>query len=548
MKYLFGLILSLFVVSYVQSQPTTRVVSSKITKVLIFQQGAQVERTAKVNLHQGLQRLEFHDLPEGLNRLGIQVMGQGDFQVVSVNHSINHLSTQGSKVLKKITDSVEIVKENLQHETMKKAVYDEKLEVLRANRVVKGDGSTLSLQGLKLAMDFFGEQTGLLIKGQYTHRKNIEELQRTLTKLEEQLRVGKLQFDRPTTTITVEVFADKPKTSALLNLLYIVQNAGWQSSYDVRVQDITSPLEFVYKAQVEQNTGEDWNEVELHFSTGNLMLTLQKPNLYPQYLEALTPRPYAVNRLMAQASTDAEYSESAENFSSTEMGKATRGRIVKSTEVKRASVPNLLVGENSINVEYRASLPYTILSGAEIRTVELTRHTLTSKYTYATVPKLDTKVFLVSEIDSWENLNLFSGTAALYLGENYVGSTFINTREIKDTLSLSLGSDANITVQRERGKNYKSKSLFGNTRTEEREWVITVKNNKQIAINLVLEDQIPISSQQGVVVEALELSGGALNSETGSVKWIMPLEPGQTKAIVLKYSVKYPKNLTFYID
>ena len=55
-------------------------------------------------------------------------------------------------------------------------------------------------------------------------------------------------------------------------------------------------------------------------------------------------------------------------------------------------------------------------------------------------------------------------------------------------------------------------------------------------------DQIPLSSDSGIEVSAVELSGGKINSQTGEVKWELNVKPEETRQLVFTYSVKYPKD------
>ena len=48
---------------------------------------------------------------------------------------------------------------------------------------------------------------------------------------------------------------------------YFTPNAWWSPYYDVRVDDINSPLKLIYKAKLAQTTGIDWKKVKLSHST-----------------------------------------------------------------------------------------------------------------------------------------------------------------------------------------------------------------------------------------------------------------------------------------
>jgi len=73
-------------------------------------------------------------------------------------------------------------------------------------------------------------------------------------------------------------------------------------------------------------------------------------------------------------------------------------------------------------------------------------------------------------------------------------------------------------------------------------------NARKVPVHLIVEDQIPVSKQKSIVVEPLELSGARLNKMTGECKWDLQLGAGDTKTVVLKFSVKYPKNSRVNVD
>jgi hypothetical protein len=68
-----------------------------------------------------------------------------------------------------------------------------------------------------------------------------------------------------------------------------------------------------------------------------------------------------------------------------------------------------------------------------------------------------------------------------------------------------------------------------------------VQNNKKQAINLVIEDQIPISQNGDIEVSTEELSGAQYDPQTGKLTWKVTLAPGETVKKQIRFNVKYPK-------
>ena len=75
-----------------------------------------------------------------------------------------------------------------------------------------------------------------------------------------------------------------------------------------------------------------------------------------------------------------------------------------------------------------------------------------------------------------------------------------------------------------------------------------MRNNKSNQINITVNDQIPVSSNSGIDVQAEELSGGKYNRQTGEVSWDLEIKPQETRQIILTYSVKYPKDKTIILE
>ena len=83
---------------------------------------------------------------------------------------------------------------------------------------------------------------------------------------------------------------------------------------------------------------------------------------------------------------------------------------------------------------------------------------------------------------------------------------------------------------------------MGSTQRANRAFMIEVCNRKTQAIDITIEDQMPVSNSSDVTVESVELFGAKLDSPTGKLTWDLELKPGENKERLLKYQVKYPKN------
>jgi uncharacterized protein (TIGR02231 family) len=203
---------------------------------------------------------------------------------------------------------------------------------------------------------------------------------------------------------------------------------------------------------------------------------------------------------------------------------------------------------NQTNFEFSITNPYSIPSDGKNLTIDFERYTLPATYEYYATPKISKDAFLLARIIDWEKYNLLEGEANIFFEDTYTGKTLLDIRYMSDTLSLSLGRDKSVIISRELQKQLTTKQFLGNKKEETKSWLISVKNNKRQDIDIVIEDQIPVTTLEEIEVLPLNLSSAKKDDETGKLTWKLNLKPSEKKDIDLKYSVKYPKFRTLVIE
>jgi uncharacterized protein (TIGR02231 family) len=139
------------------------------------------------------------------------------------------------------------------------------------------------------------------------------------------------------------------------------------------------------------------------------------------------------------------------------------------------------VGETTITFDI--AVPYTIQSDGKVQTVEIQRITAPADYKYVTLPKLTQLAYLTANISDWAKLSLQSGEATLYFENSFVGKSTLNVNQLKDTLTISLGTDNSILIKREKRKDFTSRKILGSNRTDTYSFLITARNNKSNPVN-----------------------------------------------------------------
>ena len=129
-----------------------------------------------------------------------------------------------------------------------------------------------------------------------------------------------------------------------------------------------------------------------------------------------------------------------------------------------------------------------------------------------------------------------------------MGKSLLDLREATDTLQISLGNDKQVSIKREKVKAFTTRQFIGNKKEETKAWKITVRNNKKQQINMVVYDQVPVSTLEEIKVEVDKNNGAHFNTKTGEIKWDFSLTPNSKKDFNLKYNVKYPKYRNLIIE
>lgn len=282
-NYLFTLLLFV-VVQSVFGQAKKQPITSTIEKVTVYLKGGQITRTATTKLPAGKTELVFKDISPNIDRQSIQVKGDGAFTILSVVHQVNHLEAQVRR--EEITQlEAEQGKQqdarNVQQAML--AVYQQMKTMLEKNQSVGGANTGVSTSELRQAVEYQRQQMTEVLLKELETSKSIAQLDSSLLKISKQLSALHQRKDLATSEVLVTVSA-KAATDASFELGYYVKDAGWFASYDLRVKDVSSPIDLSFKANVFQGSGEDWKDVKLTLSNGDPTLSGVAKELQPWYL------------------------------------------------------------------------------------------------------------------------------------------------------------------------------------------------------------------------------------------------------------------------
>ncbi len=510
-------------------------VESKLNEATVFLHGAQLSRTADISIPAGTSEIVITNLPTGIDQNSIQVKGKGNFMILSVNYRQDYLADASiDKEIKIMRDSLKYYKEEIDMMNAMIQVYREEESLLMANKTIGGTESGYQVSELKAAADFMRERLTEIKKNALKIGIDVEKYRARHDRINNQLSARQSKLNKYVSEIIVLVSASN-NVRGKLDLSYIFPHAGWQAVYDLRSNSVNEKFELNLKANVFQNTGEDWKDVNLTLSTGNPFESGQLKYLNPWWLSFVQPPP---------APQYNRYAESAP----VEKEQIMMDEVYLGQEVTESIAEGVTVSEAQTSIQYEINTPVSVAGDNSKQLVEIQKYNVPAEYEYFVVPKLDKDAFLVAKISGWEEYVLLPGTANLFFEGTYVGKSHVSPVNTSDTLEVSLGRDKSISVKRERKQDFTSSTLLGSRKIENVGWEINIRNNKKQNIIINVMDQIPVSTHKDIDIKAENTGNADYEEDKGILKWRFELKASGSKKLEFGYSVKYPKDKLIHLE
>jgi len=611
-------------------------IKSTVKNVTLYFSGAQVFRDASISLTKGKHFLVLEQLPQGIDKQSIQVNGMANCEVLSVKHRLEYQKQlKKDQEIKQVEEQLKAKNIAIEEAKNKINVFELEEQLLMNNSNLNKNGAGSSVAEIKEAATYYRlrlneiRQATLLLKSSL--EKMVDDKQDVYQKLNE-IRSRKIN-----TYSEILVSIDcKTNATGLLSFSYFTTNAGWEPTYDFRVDEINKPLTIKYNANVFQSTGENWKNVQLKLSSYDPSLSGKKPELNPWFVggyeqkgstiessfgtlqgkvtslgdgvqfaqitiydfnsqefahlisdkngqfsikplregtyyvsveyqgrQSISKKYIYINKnkinhidlVLEQNERDIAVTELALTNAAAPVsegfvdGVKLRGVAMSakadmsSKDLKSISLTSEVLLSNSvISKEYPIDIPYTINSDGVDYLVKINQIEIPVSYAYYIVPKLDKDAFLYASIVNWNQLNLIPGKSNIFYQGNYVGETTIDKNILSDTMEISLGRDKQLVVSYDNKRIKTDKKLFGNAK-ERVETEISVKSNKNAAINVKVEDQYPLTSSTNITVNLERNPSDNLKVEdkTGKLTWELKLEAGEKKTVKFGYEVVVTK-------
>lgn len=566
MKISFVTIALVFInIGYAAAISATKTIKFKTDKVTVYKQGAQLFTSKATDLSVGENTIIFEDVSPSTDVTSIQAAGKGNFIITDIQFKVKDAeqakptarsTTKLDKEIKNINDSIIEISYLIEDIENRKQVLNTEKSLIVNNRLIKGDTKKDSLGLLIAAMEYYKTKINSINSELLKIKKEEQKVSLVSTRLQtklEELNQLKYQTEfEPQQANTRAIYQivltinSEVATSATLNLNYFVMNAGWYTRYEIKGESNSANIGITQKAEIYQNTGIDWDNVKIKLSTSNPKKGNYKPMLSTNYLYYYNPYVRKDKSKKQLESLSQTAPAMTGNTGSIKYDRNSAEDMKTEEQDSKNTADYTTVSETYVNMEYDIKIAYNIKSDNKIHSVIIQDKDLPTKFSYSAVPKLDKDAFLMAKITNWEDLNFIAGATKIYFDGSYIGESSINPEETEDTLEINFGRDESWVIERKLLKDKSKERMINGEKTKEMVYEITLRNTKEFATEINVDDQIPLSNTNEIEVKLLESSKAKYDELTGMLKWNIKLKPKETKKIIFSYTVKYPSNKTVY--
>lgn len=515
-----------------------KTVSSKLNEATVFFRGAELSHTATANLIKGENEIYVEGLSPKIDINSLKIKSPSGVVVSSYEYTVDYLtdSKPSTVWLKNIEDSIGICQDKLDKIEIDRKINANMLKYLQdgISKNISGSEKGLGIDDLVKTIDYYKNKSleaETLLKSLEKQKTMINE---TLSRLKSQLNQEKTKGNKTSGVLKLNLSASRPVAGTFV-ITYFTGNAMWVPYYDINVESIDKPIKITQKSKVSQTTGIDWSKVKLTLSTSYPSNGKVAPLFSAWFLRQIQvlPSPSISNTLFMQ------------NSISYKKEMIMADQSVEEEKMEPSMSDYITETDNALNLIYNIDLPYTIPGNGKEQNIELLVKETPAEYKYYCAPKLDRESYLLAEISGWEKLGLLSANANITYDGTYIGETYIDANSTHEKLPLTLGTDRRVVVKREKMTDYSSKKSMGSDIQQVITYKLTVKNNQNKSIKMILKEQYPISTQKKIEVELLKdtTPWTANKEDVGVVTWEGDFKPGETKTYQFSYSVKYPKDM-----
>ncbi|GEM_PF-7031750 len=488
-----------------------------LKKVVAYPAQAQLFYQLDTQLTPGVHTIIFRGLPHAINKQSIRWDLPSSIQLLSWETKVFPIDPSGvPTAIQSLYDSVKHYTILVDSFSRTKKHYMWMIKMLEANRSVKGKEALL-WEDIDEVFNYFDQKNRWLLR-------QISIVNQRLSKAQEKQRYWQERWQaasRPYLKegeIALHIRMNNRK-AVQIRLDFLVSNAAWSPEYRITAMPNKNRLSWMLMGNIRQTTGKDWHTDTLILTNATPHQYLYVPRLTPWYLLIREPGKEKAMRTYAPAAAMPE----------SDMARAT-------------GKPEISEQQSTLLHEFRILHPPVIPStGTQIPMV-LRIISPEATFEYHLYPSRSRNAILTARVRKVDQYRLIKAPAKVFINGRYNGQVSINPFTADNELTVALGNDERIRIQKKLLKKERRGPSLGGTITVNYRYQYTLKNHYSWEVKTLTIDQIPISTDRRVKVSTRP-GNGVEDAATGIIKWPYSVNANSRKSWTLDFSVSYPKDL-----
>jgi uncharacterized protein (TIGR02231 family) len=532
---------------------------SRISAVTVYPDSALINRVAEVKLSPGPQKVVFKDIIPEVDENTLKVSGSGTAKVLILGAQVKreYLEEAVAQRVKDVQAKIqELNDQRLVLEDERKAMGDEKqfLDSFRfySNQELPKELATKMPAAKEIddLLAFFKSKVqDNYAKGQEITFKT-REINKKLESLQKELMdMGGSAGRKMQRSIVVDLDAQSAGAFEVA-VSYLVHGATWQPLYDARAEFEKSQVELISQALVSQQTGEDWNGVEVSLSTARPNLGGRLPEVSSWFIRPLQPMEQEA-KLLRKKDMRAQYTLAAPAMMDKEVMEAGTLLSEESPAKEKAEYRYAAAENRGLSIVYKLSGKADIKADGSEQKLPVAGQVLKADFKYSAYPRVAPYAYLGSRVTNSPEMQLLGGRVNVFLNGDYVGSSAIDTIGSGEEFDLYMGVDENVKVKREELEKKVDTTFVAGipsmTKKVTYRYKLTVENYKAKNAKVILFETIPVSQDERIKVNVQQVSLPPADKEwkdrKGVWRWELDIAPKQKQEITYVYTVECPRDM-----
>lgn len=524
-------------------------VDTTVTSVVVFPDRARISCRGQCRPDEGLHQIVIGELPLALEPESVRAAGKGTarLRLRSVDVQRRHYAAAPSANVAALEEQIQRRQLDLQAIIDRQAVKQASIEHLNGLR----DATTEYARGLARGrstianqsdlMRFFEQEDNQLRDELRSMNDELRTVKDELAKLQAEL--DQIRSARPRQRYEVRLEVEVQSGGDFeVEVTYVVGRAGWRPLYDVRltpsVTDSPADVAFASIAEITQNTGQDWQAVQLSVSTARPALNQRVPEIHPWFVDIMHSQPRMYKSQAAGKGGRMEMMDMAAEESMPIMA-AMAAPVMEAAEVEVA-----VLEETGTAVTFRIAGDSSIPGDGTPKKTTLGQFDMTPQLDFLAVPRHTDAVYRRAKLTNSTGSPLLAGPVNLYVGDEFIGQNTLQYTPGGGEIELVLGVEERITVKREMVRREVDKRLLRDQRQVVFGYEVKLENLLPSVARVTVQDQYPVSRHDQIKVRLDRATPEPVEqTELHILKWQLELSPTEKRTIHFEYQVEHPRAL-----